>query len=389
MSKTVMKPNAELTNNPKAVVGVLTTPKNNLKYPLPTGKSAKFNKELIIAARNMGILMYCFYPEDIIWSEKRILGHTYINQGNKGKWIRDLFPLPNIVYNRLSFRKHEGQKKVQALLARLEKEPQIYLFNSRFLNKWEVHQSLSQNPLSKDLVPESCLFNLDNLNMMLSRYQSVFVKPISSSIGKGIIKVERRSNSRYLFYKSAVSNLGWNRCITANHLYLNLKKTIGSEDKYMIQKAIDLATLQSRVFDLRTEVQKNGLGQWVFIGVGVRVAARGKNVTHVPNGGSKAVYKDVIDNVFGDSNTMKQKLDSQLKYICKVAPQVLEESLDISLGILSIDIGIDKTGIMQIIEVNSKPAGFDEDDIRRQHVENLNEYFLYIVNSLNTMHRRG
>ncbi len=388
MSKTVMKPDAESTNKPIAVVGVLTTPKNNLKYPLPTGKGAKFNQEMILAARDKGILMYCFYPGDIIWRQKKIVGHTYIKQHKKGKWIRDLFPLPDIVYNRLSFRKHEGQKNVQALLARLEKEPQIYLFNSRFLNKWEVHQSLSQNPLSVDLVPESCLFNLDNLIKMVSVYQSVFVKPISNSIGKGIIKVERRSNSRYLFYKSAASNLGWKRCSTANQLYLNLKKSIGSEGKYMVQKAIDLATLQRRVFDLRTEVQKNGQGKWILIGVGVRVAARGKYVTHVPNGGSKAVYKDVIDKVFNNS-TIKQKLDSQLEYICQVAPRILEESLKISLGILSIDIGIDKSGTMQIIEVNSKPAGFDEDDIRRHHVENLNEYFLYIVNSSNTIHRKG
>src|SRR5665647_2416798 len=267
MSKTVLIPDAESTNKPKAVVGVLTTPKSNLKYPMPTGKGAIFNQEMIVAARKLGILMYCFYPQDINWQEKAVIGHTYINQGKKDKWIRDLFPLPDIVYNRLSFRKHESQKNVQALLARLEKEPQIYLFNSRFLNKWEVHQSLSQNPLSVDLVPESCLFKLDNLNKMLSQYQSVFVKPTSNSIGKGIIKVERRSNSRYFFYKSAASNLEWNRCSTANQLYLNLKKTIGSEDKYMIQKAINLATLQGRVFDLRTEVQKNGRGQWVLIGV--------------------------------------------------------------------------------------------------------------------------
>ncbi|PKM76845.1 MAG: hypothetical protein CVU90_10490 [Firmicutes bacterium HGW-Firmicutes-15] len=389
MSKTLTKHKDESTNKPKAVVGVLTTPKNNQKYPLPSGKSAKFNQEMIIAARNIGILMYCFYPEDIKWPERRIVGHTYVNQGNKGKWIRDLFPLPDIVYNRLSFRKHEGEKKVQALLAKLEKEPQIYLFNSRFLNKWEVHHSLSQNPLSVDLVPDSKMFNMENLNKMLSEYQSVFVKPTSSSIGKGIIKVERRSNSRYFYYKSAASNLGWKSCSSANQLYLNLKKVIGPEDKYMIQKAIDLATLESRVFDLRTEVQKNGQGQWVLIGVGVRVAARGKYVTHVPNGGSKAVYKDVIDKVFGHSQKIKQNLGSQLEYICQVAPRVLEESLDISLGILSIDIGIDKSGIMQIIEVNSKPAGFDEDDIRRQHVENLNKYFLYIVNSLNMIQRKG
>ncbi len=381
MSKVIIKPLRESTNKAKAIVGVLSTPKNP-KYPLPTGKGAKFNQEMIIAARNKGIVIFCFYPEDINWRERRVVGHTYIKQGKKGKWIRSLFPMPDIVYNRLSYRKHERQKNVQNLLTRLEKEPRIHLFNSRFLNKWEVHQSLSRNSLSSDLVPESCAFNLDNLNMMLGKHEAIFIKPISNSIGKGITKVERRSNSRFIFYKVAASSLGWNKCMP-NQLYQNLRTRISDDNRYIIQKAIDLAQLKNRLFDLRTEVQKNGQGEWTLIGVGVRVAARGKYVTHVPNGGSRAVYKDVIDEVFGHCSTIRQSLDSQLKYISKTAPRVLEEDLNVSLGILSIDIGIDKNGTMQIIEINSKPAGFDEDDIRKRHLENLIEYFLFIVNSKN------
>jgi hypothetical protein len=37
----------------------------------------------------------------------------------------------------------------------------------------------------------------------------------------------------------------------------------------------------------------------------------------------------------------------------------------LSLGVLSLDIGVDESGIMWVIEVNSKPASFDEDDIRK------------------------
>jgi len=153
--------------------------------------------------------------------------------------------------------------------------------------------------------------------------------------------------------------------------------------KCLIQQGIDLATTGKRVFDLRTEVQKNDQGKWVFTGVGVRVAAPGKYVTHVPNGGSRAEYTKVIKKVFGTTTSINEKLEQQLANITSTVPRVLEKNLGINLGILSIDIGIDKNGLMQVIEVNSKPSSFDESDIRNKHLENLNKYFIYLNSLIN------
>ena len=361
----------------KAIVGVLITPKTSGNHPLPVGKDSKLKREMIDAATEKGIFMYFFYPQGFNWAKETVIGHTWYSNSKKGEWVRGMFPLPDIVYNRLSYRKNESQREVQDLLFKLEMNPNIYLFNSRFLNKWEVHNTLSHNSLSVDLVPETQLFNKDNLGGLLKKYPELFVKPTNNSIGKGIIKIKHRFDNCYLF-QQADSETKWNRCNSTNQLYKCLKSIINNEDKYMIQKGIDLATFNGSVFDLRTEVQKDGKGKWVFTGVGVRVAARGKFVTHVPNGGSKADYNEVINRVF--DYAIKEDLDRQLMNISSVIPYVLEKSLALSLGIISIDIGINKTGIMQVIEVNSKPASFDENDIRRRHLNNLNDYFLYLVN---------
>jgi hypothetical protein len=367
----------------QVVVGVLTTPRKKGIYPLPAGKDARLKIEMTAAARDKGIFMYFFYPESIGESRQTIIGHTYRpKRKGGGEWVRGVFPLPDIVYNRLSFRTDEAQKQVQQLLSQLKLNPSIHVFNSRFLHKWEVHISLSQNTLSMDLVPETCLFKEHNLYRMLSKYPELFIKPLNNSIGKGIIKVHR--GSKHFDYKLAASDMDWSRCTSKKQLYSSLKSIIDgsdSQDKYLIQKGIDLAKFNGRIFDLRSQVQKNNQGKWVFTGVGVRVAARNKFVTHVPNGGYRASYSRVIKKVFGESPLMMQHLDQQLKYICQVVPYVLEKSLGMNLGILSIDIGIDKTGQMQIIEVNSKPASFDEDDIRKKHLDNLNGYFLYLSNS--------
>ena len=360
------------------LVGVLTTPKGKGKHPLPIGKDSMIKREMINAANEKGIFMYFFYPLGIDLGRQTVIGHTYLdNNKQSGLWVKGVFPLPDIVYNRISYRKIEAEEKVKELLARIESNPDIYLFNSRFLDKWEVHNILSQNMNTRDLVPEARLFNRENLITMLHKYEEIFIKPINNSVGKGIIKVKQKAPNKPIYYKIAASDGGWIQCNSNNRLYTRLKAAV-THDRYMIQKGIELATTNNRVFDLRTEVQKNDQGQWVFTGVGVRIAAPGKFVTHVPNGGSRANFDKVIKKVFGSSRSMKEYLEQQLAYISSVVPCVLERNLGINLGILSIDIGVNKSGLMQVIEVNSKPSSFDENDIRRQHLENLNKYFLYL-----------
>ncbi len=385
-----LEPVNDIDLKKQVVVGVLTTPRKRGRYPLPAGKDARLKIEMTAAARDKGIFMYFFYPECIGESRQTIIGHTYRpKRKGGGEWVRGVFPLPDIIYNRLSFRKDEAQKQVQQLLSNLESNPSTHVFNSRFLHKWEIHCSLRQNSLSADLVPETLLFKEQNLYKMLSKYPELFIKPLNNSVGKGIIKVQR--GSKYFDYKLAASDMDWSRCTSKKQLYSSLKSIIDgsdSQDKYLIQKGIDLAKFNGRIFDIRCQVQKNNQGQWVFTGAGVRVAARNKFVTHVPNGGYRASYSRVIKKVFGKSPLTMEYLDQQLKYICQVVPYVLENSLGINLGILSIDIGIDKAGLMQIIEINSKPASFDEDDIRQKHLDHLNGYFLYLGNLANT-NRKG
>jgi len=370
----------EAVSTHKPVVGVLITAGHRSKYKLPTGKDARIKKEMIESARSYGMLMYFFYPRDLDWRKNRIKGYTLKldTSTNDAEWTIDHFPMPDIVYNRLSFRRNEARKHIHSLLDRLENNPHIYLFNRRFLNKWEVHQCLAQNSQGSALVPETRLLTLSNLQIMADKYPELFIKPANKSIGKGIIKVERKEQSSRYLYKTAASTEKWNISPSIKHLHHRLVEMIDPDDLYMIQRGIDLATYKGRVFDLRVEVQKNGQGRWVFTGVGVRIAALGKYVTHVPNGGSRAEYDEVIHKVFGRSKIQTDYLTRQLKNICSVVPEVLENGLKMNLGILSVDIGIDRSGLMQVIEVNSKPSSFDENDIRQQHLKNLNEYFIYI-----------
>ncbi len=364
------------------MVGVLTTPKRSGRYPLPVGKDARLKKEMVLAAQAYGIYLFFFYTAGFNTATDKVLGHTYINRKKgKGRWRKAIFACPDIVYNRLSFRRDEAHSEVHKLLLYLQQHPRVKLFNPRFLLKWEVYESLAGSSLSSELVPETRLFNKKNLSIMLSKYPALFIKPSGSSVGKGIIVVKKAVQKGGYDYKRACSDTPAENCRSGNELYLHLKYLMDPGHQYLVQKAIDLATIDNRLFDLRAQIQKNGRGEWVLTGVGARIAAPNKHVTHVPNGGSKADYNEVMHTVFGDSPKKLKNLEKQLAVICEVVPFVLENQLSMNLGILSIDIGVDKTGLMQIIEVNSKPASFDEDHIRRRHLDNLNQYFIYLGKS--------
>ncbi len=366
----------------KVLVGVLTTPRKGGKYPLPSGKDSRLKEEMVAAARASGIFMFFFYPAGFDQSTDTVTGHTFkVGNRGEGRWVKAIFDCPDIVYNRLSFRRDEAQSDVLQLLVYLRNHPKIKIFNPRFLTKWEVHHSLVNSSLTRDLVPETCLFNKNNLGIMLQKYTELFVKPISSSVGKGIIIICRSQCGDGYRYKLACSDEKGEYCRSALDLYSNLKEIMIPGHQYLLQKSIQLARIDGRVFDLRTQVQKNGQGKWVMSGIGVRVAAPNKYVTHVPNGGTKADYDEVIKMVFGSSAWQVRNLEGQLHDICQNVPYVLEKKLNMNLGILSMDIGLDQNGLMQIIEVNSKPASFDEVHIRRRHLEILNQYFFYLSKS--------
>ncbi len=363
----------------KVMVGVLTTPRKGRAYPLPAGKDSRLKREMTEMARTHGIFVFFFYAEGFEMNTDTVIGHCFVSRkGKQGKWITAVFSRPQIVYNRLSYRKDEAQKEVQQLLAYLQTHPAIKLFNPRFLDKWEVYKSLAGNSRTREMTPETHLFNRNNLGLMLQMYPELFIKPIDNSVGKGIIIVRRKADERSYESKSACSNRDWLRCRLAQDLYANLKRGMGPGRKYLIQRGLQLVQIDGRVFDLRVQVQKDGNGQWVMTGIGVRVAAPNKHVTHVPNGGSRADYYAVMKRVCGGSAQRLRMVEDQLRHICETVPGVLEKSLEMNLGILSLDIGLEQNGVLQIIEANSKPSSFDEIHIRRRHLEYLNQYFIYL-----------
>jgi len=363
----------------KPRVAVLSTVRLSSQDGLPTGKEARVLEEQFSMAKRYGISMFIFHWDRVSWLKRSIKGYTYISGVEKtGHWVRKTFAFPDVVYNRILSRNIENLSAVKQLLNKFDHDPDIHLFNSRFLDKWEVYEVLANNPLTSGMVPPTRLLSSVDLEGFLDTYSEVFIKPRNNNAGRGIIKVVQKSSNIYFCHAESPSPQ-WHTCSSFYDLYRQLSTTIKKPGNYMVQTGLDLAKLNGRVFDARAQVQKNGNGQWVFTGITVRVATRNRFVTYDKYSLNKSVsFTKAIAKVTRGAEATKASINTQLQDLYNLVPRVLEKDMGLSLAVLSIDIGIDAHGKVWIIEVSSKSDSFTEKYIKARHLRYLMEYFIYI-----------
>lgn len=359
------------------IIGILNSTLRAEGHPGPY--EAKIYREMIKYARKRGVLIYLFRAGGADKRKGLIEGSTLDHNDN---WVQRQFPRPDIVYNRIRKRRLENSPEVEALLKHYEQDPELHLFNSRFLYKWEVYQAISGVPKVYSFFPLTLNFNRKNLEIMLHNFSEIMLKPDNGSLGKGIIKIVDQGDGRYSLAKSC-DPARWYKCTSIDGLFATLTDKMGVNGNSLLQRLVELSRYKGCIFDIRAQFQKDGSGAWVTTGAAVRVASKRQFVTHIPNGGRAEVFDKVIRRVFPNPAT-RGALHDQLNFICSQVPALLEDRLGLSLAIVSMDIAIDPQGKMWILEVNSKPSHFDEPDIRRRHTQLLIDYCIYAA----TEHRK-
>jgi hypothetical protein len=298
------------------------------------------------------------------------------------QWRYQRYPAPRLVYNRISSRFLEGQSYNQRFFQQLARQSVYQMFNTRYINKQETFAVLSDYAEIQGLLPCTHPFSRGRLEEYLENFPEVFLKPSRSSRGEGIIKICRLRPGYYRYRRMRPGFRSyWHegrteevvRRITALG---GLRRNSGSAglSAYILQEGIDLCRFQGRVFDIRAQAQKNGRGQWEMTGMGARLAAPKEFITHIPNGGRMKKIPEVLPPE--RCGPVKEETAA----LCLAAAPQLEKKLQLHLGVLSFDIGVDQTaGQVKLIEVNAKPAIFDETSIRLRHWDLLTDYFVYVL----------
>ncbi|MDQ7794448.1 MAG: YheC/YheD family protein [bacterium] len=284
-----------------------------------------------------GVVAYLLMPGRIDWENLTARG-TY---RQRGRWRGAVLPLPDVVYDRVSSRRHEGLPEVAEARRRLAEVVPAGYFPPSFLGKLEAHNLLASSPRLAPYLPATEPFSVDNLERMLSQYRVVYLKPDGGSLGRGIIRVRRLPGGRVAF---RFARRGGGRARSPQAL-ANRLKTLGQRP-YLIQQGVPVATCGGRVYDVRVLAQKNSQGRWRVTRHYARVARRGRVVSNISRGGTGLGTWRVVRDA-GARQTILQ--------LGQDVPPALEAALGQPLGELGVDLGVTRDGRVFIIEVNAKP----------------------------------
>lgn len=357
-----------VSDSSKPVVAILTT---SDRAKLFRGNRNNF-RDIIRTGKEMGYLVYVVTVRDLKLEDKMVNG--YVPSASGKLWYSIPVPLPQVIYNRIPNRKDEEKVPVARKIAECLSHPEIQLYNPEFFNKWKLFEWLKESKATSRHVPKTRrLSGPRTLAAMLAKHDGLYLKPESGKAGKGIMRIQYNEAAPLPFrlqiqtgkknatYKTASLDLLWNR----------VKREKGTS-RYIVQQAIQLAHYHGRPFDLRALLQKNGKGNWTVTGIGARLAGARSITTHVPRGGSVEEPVAMLEPTFGADRTaaILQEVSTNALLIARQ----IERASQLTLGEMSMDLGVDEAGHLWFFEANSRPMKFDEPAIRKLSLERIFHY---------------
>lgn len=317
----------------KPVIGVLLDPGTWRGIPWKrTGheKISYYDK----AAKKLNVKLIYFPLSQVMPEYNRLRGYIW----DHGKYRLVERSIPLVIHNRSMAANSMFKRKRQALTKR------SFLYNERTrYSKYYIHRVLAKKASLHPHLPHTESFNKPKLDKMMRRFDSIYVKPVSSSIGRGIYRLAKTDQQLWMIQGS-----GKQKVKRSAKIYPYLKSKTQGKD-YLLQETIPLAHYQGQPFDIRVSVQKSGNGEWQVTGMVGKVAAKGSHVTNVARGGKVRRCEELFEACGLNAEKTKREVE---KVSIKIAKQ-LGKSLK-NLADIGLDMGIDSQGKPYFIEMNGR-----------------------------------
>lgn len=328
-------------------LGVLVG-KLNKERPLEAQR--KFAQELIEEGRRRGMLVYLFTRADVAANYKDVQGITY-----DGQWVKRSCPPPDVVYNRLLSRQAERHTSVQNLFRVFKRLHNTRIFNSAYLDKHDVFAQITRIRAVRVHVPETVTVrSLAQIEAMCARHASVFVKPTRGSLGRGILRVTRLADGQYRLDRTARGNQSLSQTYDSLSACMQAIRPLVARATYIAQRGIALLHDHGRPVDFRTLVYASGPGRsWQVTSAVARIGAADQFVSNAARGG-----KVVSASAYLRRNH-RYLPHGTYRRLHQVATRIAQATASAMPGIyieLGIDLAIDRSGKIWLLEVNAKPA---------------------------------
>lgn len=257
------------------------------------------------------------------------------------------------------------------------------VFNEKYLNKTEVFEALRKDSSLHGYLPESYLFkNYQMLKSMASRHPVLFLKPITGSLGKGIIRIRREPGDVYTCHYTNLTGVRKQTFPSLSAVFQAISGKLKTQ-RYQLQQGLDLITTDGRSIDFRSLVQRGAKGEWAITSIVGRIAGSQHFVSNLARGGS-------LTNVVGAlaktpfSSATRVSVTARLRKVSIDIAKGIEAQIPSHFGELGIDLAVDKMGKVWLLEVNSKPSKDDNTPLNnekkiRPSVKQLVQYAKYLA----------
>jgi glutathione synthase/RimK-type ligase-like ATP-grasp enzyme len=338
----------------KPVIGILTAKKKDGTIGGNGSLFIELQKKLI----SLNGISFIFTLDGV--HDDSIDGFTFIPE--KNEWEKINSPYPDLVYNRIPFRKSEEEIKNSTFFSDL-KDKKIPFFNPGFIDKYELYQLFKDHPILHSYLPSTIpAIEKQKLRSFLAQFQSIYLKPAQSARGNGIFRLELDTEKKLILNGISKSN----EYITFDHFWSDWENIL-REKNYLAQEEIKTKTYDGKRFDLRILAHAVN-DNYIVTGVGIRQSQKQDITTHIPSGGKLLPY-DLFQT---------KEQDFFIENVVEQIGTALSQKFGF-FGEFSIDVGISETGHYYIYEVNSKPMSFDEKEIEVKKIEYLCQLFLQLT----------
>lgn len=328
------------------VLGILTLYLNEKKQL----EERHIYQQMISEGQKMGLDVFVFTPMDVYDSKKMIYALTY--DPKTKSWSRKWREFPHLIFDRCRIQRSQRFEQLKKFRVRYR---DMKFLNRPLRNKWTVHQTLYRKSKFRPYLPETALFQgFSNVISTLKNHSTVYIKPINGTGGRGILRVDKIGKDSYLVQgrkqtRKIIPAQKFNGARLSSYL-LHWK----GSTPFIVQQGIQIKLPSGRVHDYRMLVQKNGSGKWEVTGCAGRVGPP-HSVTSNLHGGGHAVTMNKLlkDSTPHEENRLEIRKTAE-KFSLEVAAY-LEESYG-ALCELALDLAIDKSGHVYLLEVNPKPA---------------------------------
>ncbi|AHV96634.1 YheC/YheD family protein [Paenibacillus sabinae] len=359
------------------LIGVLVSREHPERPERLFGPITLFCRELTNACHAQGAFVYFFTPEALESTGSSITGWVY-DEG----WKQSKLPIADVINNRLTTRKAENKPSVQHFLSEVKSRYGTHFFNEKFLDKSEVFEALRRDPSLQRYLPESHLLGgFAILKKMCGHYPVVFLKPVRGSLGKGILRISREEGGGYRLQSTTPLGTRKQSYPTLTKLYQAVAPKMKTT-RFQIQQGLPLMEIGRRPVDFRALVQKNGTGKWNVTSIVARTAGNNHFVSNLARGGSLSTVREAI----GKSSIppgAKESANLQLPRAALAIAKGVEANIPAHFGELGIDLGMDQSGRIWLLEVNSKPSKNDNTPLNdtkiRPSVKQMIQYCRYLA----------